>query len=288
MVSPAQPAGRGGVPGQVDSDGPGQVHREDERRHNGVEAGGPAVPQRPRGDLGPRGVGTAVGSGVPALRMRATLHRAYDDRTQSPCPPRTLRPSSPVPRRASARPWPPNWPPALSPHRHRSPARGARRPRRPAYPALRRDGRGARSGPGRPGASAVSWPTNSRGGTSRSSAPMRALRRSGRWPNWTRRARRRRCNSTSSACTTLVLAVLPGMLAKQAGGILISRVGGRQLTHSQQRHLCRDQGVSSTRSANRCGRVGAQRSACHAAGARTGTRGDARGSVVGGQADSGF
>ena len=41
---PAQPARRRGIPRQAHTDRAGQIHGEDERRHDGVESGGPAVP----------------------------------------------------------------------------------------------------------------------------------------------------------------------------------------------------------------------------------------------------
>ena len=138
-------------------------------------------------------------------------------------PHRTAEPSSPEPPRASARRWPPNSPRAA----HNLIVTARRGEDLLTELATRLTERYGVTVEVRavdladPSANGPSWPTNWPAQTSRSCAPTRVPRRSGRWRNSTRRAKKLRFSSTPGV-HDLALAVLPGMMARKAGGILIS------------------------------------------------------------------
>ena len=88
------------------------------------------------------------------------------------------------------------------PDRHRATRGGTDRSSSEVDRPLRRHRRGSGRRPGRPRFAHASCATNSPPATCRSSAPMQARQRSGRWPTSTSRARRTRFSSTCSACTT--------------------------------------------------------------------------------------
>ena len=88
--------------------------------------------------------------------------------------------------------------------------------------AVRGRRRGAPGGPRRPGRTRQTVPTSWPGATSRSCAPTRAPRRSARWPSWIPADEKAQVQLNVLGVHDLVLAVLPGMVERKAGGILIS------------------------------------------------------------------
>ncbi len=129
---------------------------------------------------------------------------------------------------------------------------------------------------GRPGANGRSCATNWPPAPSRSCAPTRAPRPSVRCRTLDPAGEKAQVQLNAIAVHDLTLAVLPGMIERKAGGILISGSAAGNSPIPVQRHLCGHQSVRQHFQrivARRTARLGCAR---HAAGAGPGAHRSAR------------
>ena len=115
-----------------------------------------------------------------------------------------------------------------------------------------------------------SWPTNSPPGRSRSCAPTRAPQRSVPLQGWIRAVERAQVQLNVVAVHDLTLAVLPGMIERGAGGILISGSAAGNSPIPNNATYSSTKAFLNTFSESLRGELRKFRRACDAVGARSG------------------
>ena len=256
--------------GQVVADGAGQVDREHERHDDRVHARRTDVPQRP-GQHSATAQRCPGGRGCVHGRPRYSPAHA-STRSQPGCPrgghrrfAEHRRSAGHRARRARA-----------SPDRHGAPRGRAEDAGRPAHRRVRSRRRGAPGGPRRSRPNARNWPTSWPGATSRSCAPTRAPRHSARSPGWIPADEKAQVQLNVLGVHDLVLAVLPGMVERKAGGILISGSAAGNSPIPNNATYAATKAFVNTFSESLRGELKRGRRACHGAGPGPGARNVAR------------